>query len=249
MSPRKKGVEKSVFSDETANRYDAWFAMPSGRYALTLEHELLLDLVPDWKNSRVLDVGCGTANQLLLFREKGAAFGVGVDISEDMLRFAQEKIRARGAQPLFLLRARAEALPFKKNSFKRITSITALEFFREPAKAVAEMRRLDASEYLIAVLNSWSLSSQWRRLKSYFSRTIFQAATFYSPVSLRNLFKQNGFSSSDWRFRWRTTLQFFPVFFQFLEPLFRTADFLLTRLHSPFGAFLVLKIEKRERIA
>ncbi len=246
MAEAGKNPGKSVFSDKTANHYDAWFSTPSGKYALEREHELLLKLFPHWENRRILDVGCGTANQLLLFMEKGAVLGVGVDISDDMLRFAREKIYASGRRNLFLLKARAEVLPFKPGFFERISSITALEFFEDPARAVAEMRRLNASEYLIAVLNRWSFSSQWRGLKSYFSNSVFRAATFYSFFSLKRLFRQNGFPPGDWRFCWRTTLQFFPLYIKFLDPLFHAADRLLARFGSPFGAFLVLKIQKRE---
>jgi len=193
-----------------------------------------------------LDVGCGTSNQLLLFFERGMALGVGVDVSEDMLRFAREKIQSRGIDRIFLLKARAEALPFKTGTFTRVISVTALEFFENPAQAVNEMKRLGAPEYLIAVLNSWSLSSQWRRLKSYFGPSVFRAATFYSPFGLKNLFEKNGFARREWRFYWRTTLHFFPMYVHFLHFLFRATDSFLTRIRSPFGAFLVLKIEKRE---
>ncbi len=240
---------KPVFSDKAANRYDAWFLMPSGRYALDLEHALILKLFPKWEKTRVLDVGCGTGNQLLLFFEKGMALGVGVDVSEDMLHYAREKMQNHGVDRIFLLKARAEALPFKANAFNRITSVTALEFFDDPIKAMTEIKRLEAPEYLIAVLNSWSLSSQWRRLKSYFRPNVFRSATFYSPFSLKALFEKNGFPHREWRFQWRTTLHFFPVYIRFLDFLFRAADAFLTYIRSPFGAFLVLKIQKREHRA
>ena len=241
----KKNENRPVFSGQAANRYDAWFEMPLGRYAMAREHELLLRLSPVRRNSRILDVGCGTANQLLLFRQKGMTFGVGVDVSAEMLSLAREKIRHQPDASIFLIQARAEALPFKSGAFSKITSVTALEFFQDPLKAVAEMKRLNASEYLFAVLNSWSISSQWRRLKSYFSRNLFRAAQFYSPFSLKKLCQRAGFTSPNWTFHWRTTLHFFPIFVPLFEGIFRTADRALTSVGSPFGAFLALHIQKR----
>ncbi len=240
---KKSEKNSAVFSGKTAHSYDAWFQMPSGAYALELEHRLLLSVIPNWENKRVLDIGCGTGNQLLLFRKQGMRFGVGIDVSEDMLRLAKSKFQETGDKHLFVAKASAEQLPFKSGSFDRATSITALEFLKNPASSVREMQSLGADAYLIAVLNRWSLSSQWRRFKSYFTKNVFRSARFYSPVSLKKLFRENGFSRTDYRMTCRTTLHFFPVYFRLLEPIFRRVDNLLTKLRSPFGAFLVLEID------
>jgi len=247
---KKSEKNNTVFAGKTANSYDAWFQMPSGAYAIELEHQLLLRLHSNWEGKRVLDIGCGTGNQLLLFREQGMSFGVGIDVSGDMLRLAGQKFLETGQKHLFVVKASAEYLPFKAGSFDRVTSITALEFFENPARSVREMKALGAEVYLIAVLNRWSLSSQWRRLKSYFTRNVFRSARFYSPKSLKTLFHKNGFSGADYRMICRTTLHFFPIYFRFLKPVFKGIDTLLTELGSPFGAFLILmitpKCEKKE---
>lgn len=242
---KKKDKNSIVFSGKAANSYDAWFEMPSGAFALDLEHNLLLALCPDWQGKRVLDIGCGTGNQLLLFREQGIDFGVGIDISEKMLGIAMRKFRETGTKNLFIVKASGELLPFKTKKFHRVTSVTALEFFKNPRLSIEEMLALNADDYLIAVLNHWSLSSQWRRLKSYFTKNVFRSARFYSPFSLKKLFRENGFAAEDYRMIWRTTLHFFPIYFRFLGPILRRLDNALTKLGSPFGAFLVLTIVRK----
>ena len=63
----------------------------------------LLDrhLAPGESGRRILDAGCGTGNNLAHFRARGRA--VGVDLSEDALRFC----RTRGVQAA---RARSDRL-------------------------------------------------------------------------------------------------------------------------------------------
>lgn len=242
---KKKDKNRIVFSGKTANSYDAWFEMPSGAFARDLEHSLLLTLCPDWKGKRVLDIGCGTGNQLLLFREQGIDFGVGIDISEKMLGIAKGKFRQTDTKNLFVVKASGERLPFKAEEFDCVTSITALEFFKNPDFSIKEMLALNADDYLIAVLNRWSLSSQWRRLKGYFTRNVFRYARFYSPFSLEKVFRENGFSVENYRMIWRTTLHFFPIYFRFIEPILRRLENTLTKLGWPFGAFLVLRIARK----
>ncbi len=242
---KKKDKNSIVFSGKAANSYDSWFEMPSGAFALDLEHSLLLALCPDWQEKRVLDIGCGTGNQLLLFRKQGIDLGVGIDISEKMLGIARGKFREGDAKNLFIVKASGERLPFKAKKFDRMTSVTALEFFKNLRLSIQEMLALNADDYLIAVLNRWSLSSQWRRFKSYFAKNVFRSARFYSPFSLKKFFREGGFSAEDYRMIWKTTLHFFPVYFRFLEPVLKQLDNALTALGSPFGAFLVLKIARK----
>lgn len=51
----------------------------------------LLSLLPDLKNRRVLDLGCGFGEHCKEYIDKGASRVVGVDISEKMLQVAREE--------------------------------------------------------------------------------------------------------------------------------------------------------------
>ena len=51
----------------------------------------LQKLLPDFKDKRVLDLGCGYGWHCLYAAEHGAASVMGVDISEKMLNTAREK--------------------------------------------------------------------------------------------------------------------------------------------------------------
>jgi ubiquinone/menaquinone biosynthesis C-methylase UbiE len=66
---------------------------------------------------RVLDLGCGTGRNLPLYVRAEAALVIGLDPSHDALRRAR-----RRAPGIPLVRARAEALPFRADAFDTVVS-------------------------------------------------------------------------------------------------------------------------------
>lgn len=93
---------------------------------------------------RILDAGCGTGNNLAHFRGRGRA--VGVDLSEDALRFC----RTRGVQAA---RASVLALPFGAGAFDLVTSFDVLyhRWVTDDRAAVAELARVLAPGGLLLV--------------------------------------------------------------------------------------------------
>ncbi|HLL55777.1 MAG TPA: class I SAM-dependent methyltransferase [Myxococcaceae bacterium] len=84
---------------------------------------------------RVLEVGCGTGRNLPLYPEGTRV--IGVDVSPDVLRAA----RAR-APTVPLVRASAEALPFRDGSFDVAVSGLVFCSVPDPARGLAEVRRV-----------------------------------------------------------------------------------------------------------
>ncbi|MGD9618149.1 MAG: class I SAM-dependent methyltransferase [Alphaproteobacteria bacterium] len=88
----------------------------------------------------VLDVGCGTGSltfSLPLLADIAAA--TGIDISEAYVEYARSRNTDRRIR---FEQADACALPFEDHSFDRAFSLLVLQFVPEPARAVAEMRRV-----------------------------------------------------------------------------------------------------------
>lgn len=98
--------------------------------------DLLLDLAAVRPGEAVLDVGCGTGHLAERLAALGAAPVVGVDPSPRMV----EQARARGAAGVRFERAGAEEVDFEA-AFDVVLSNSALQWFHEPARAVAAMRR------------------------------------------------------------------------------------------------------------
>jgi SAM-dependent methyltransferase len=88
-----------------------------------------------------LDVGSGPGNVTAsLARAAGPdGLALGVDISEPMLARA---VRAEAGPNVGFLRADAQRLPFRDETFDAVVSIAMLQLIPEPAAALAEMVRV-----------------------------------------------------------------------------------------------------------
>ncbi|WNZ28048.1 methyltransferase domain-containing protein (plasmid) [Leptolyngbya sp. NK1-12] len=89
----------------------------------------------------VLDIACGTGEfERLILSENPVQPMVGVDISDEMLAVARQKL-----QPYPNVRfqhASASALPFPDTSFDTVISANAFHYFDDPNVALQEMKRV-----------------------------------------------------------------------------------------------------------
>ncbi|HUU56047.1 MAG TPA: class I SAM-dependent methyltransferase [bacterium] len=226
----------AFFTAEAAAHYDGWFETAAGRYARRLEDELLREAVGDVRGRRVLDVGCGTGLHLRLFAEGGAA-GVGLEPSGEMLQRARERL-AGGA---YLVRGRAEALPFRNGAFDVVTMITSLEFVADARAALAEASRVCRRRVVVAALNGLSLSAAWRKIKRNVKATLFRAVRFYEPRELRRALRPYAAGPVCVA----STLHLFPIYHAGLDGALASLDRWLTRRGWLLGAFLVAAADVR----
>jgi len=101
----------------------------------TLLRKLLKATLQSEKRYRILDVGCGTGNILLMLREFGEA--VGVDSSDVALEFC----RTRNLTDLHLTSPGA-ALPFPDGSFDVVCAFDLLEHLENDLQCLNEMKRV-----------------------------------------------------------------------------------------------------------
>lgn len=219
-----------LFDHSIARRYDQWFLSPMGKYVEEVENQLILDLLRPQAGETLLDVGCGTGNHLLMFKQLGLDV-CGVDPSEPMLEVAREKL-GPGAE---LRVACAEDLPFDDNSFDMVTLISSLEF-ADPLLALSEAFRVARSRVFVAVLNRYSANGLQRRLESVFKPTIYRHARFYSIWQLQSMVQR---ILGACRMEWGSVI--------WLPLRFHAGDRVLGRWvptrRNPFGAFLALRVE------
>ena len=93
----------------------------------------------------ILDVGCGTG----LFMERiGHIVNrmVGIDISKKMLRIAASRV----SSGIFVL-ADVDSLPFRRNIFSKVISITLLQNVPNPFNSLRELARLLRKNGFLAV--------------------------------------------------------------------------------------------------
>ncbi len=99
------------------------------------------------QNPLVLDLACGTGIASRQLADSGFAV-IGCDLDPLMLRYAV----ARGGKSGRFVIGRAEAIPFKDESFDAVTTFCGYHWF-EPERAVPEMARVLRSEGRIAIAN------------------------------------------------------------------------------------------------
>jgi len=90
---------------------------------------------------RVIDVGCGTGATTLAIAERVGPEGscVGIDISEPMLSRA---VSAEAKPNVGFLRADAQQLPFRDETFDAATSLAVLQLIPNPATTLGEIVRV-----------------------------------------------------------------------------------------------------------
>lgn len=209
---------RNPFEDDVlASEYDAWFSTPVGQVADRLEKALVYRLAQPRSGESALDVGTGTGHWACDLARRGLRV-TGCDSSEAMLRVA----RATGENVIWQ-QAEAEALPYPSDSFDLVLSVTALEFVRDPTRALDEMWRVVAprGRLVVAVLNANSSWGWTYKRVAERQDTPFRHARFFSPAEFVAMLSRYG------RLRWNSSVFFDPsgrdlAFADFWEKLGQT---------------------------
>ena len=208
--------------------YEAWQRSPEGLLFDRLSSELIVRLMRPQKGERVLDIGCGTGNHLLLFYRLGLDV-TGLDASPYMVDIAKSRL---GNKATFKIGS-AEDLPFEDNEFDVTTLIITLEFLDNPLAALREAGRVTKNKVFIGALNGLSLDCICKKMYSLFSHSIFRETHLFTLWGLKGYVKKAyGNIPMEWG-----SIQISPFFFK----KYRTKTERLSFAQSnPFGAFLGL---------
>jgi ubiquinone/menaquinone biosynthesis C-methylase UbiE len=114
--------------------YDPLSAKPEAKFGAEIKRKLLANA-----RGRVLEIGVGTGLSLLHYPPDVEV--VGVEPSEPMRRRAQRRAADVG-RDVSLVEAPAEELPFADDSFDTVVSLAVLCSVRDPARVLAEVRRV-----------------------------------------------------------------------------------------------------------
>ncbi len=166
-----------------AGQYDAWFDRDDGRRIFDVEAACMRDLLVASPRPWV-EVGVGTGR----FAE-ALDIDEGIDPCPAVLRYAARRgIRTR--------RGGAEALPYASGSLGAVLLITTLCFLDNPARALAECRRvLQKDGY--AIIGLVPKDSPWGKAyarKGADGHPFYSRARFYTTRAVIRLAEQAGFS-------------------------------------------------------
>jgi ubiquinone/menaquinone biosynthesis C-methylase UbiE len=163
---------------------------------------LLIELLNPEETQKVLDVGTGTGRLGMMLSHrtpKGAI--VGIDSGYGMLKVAMEKVSATTINNFFLVRGKAEALPFRPQSFDSACLMLSFHHFSNPERALLEIYQVLKSEGHLVSLDpvlKEPADEDERRLNESIEEE-FQLAhgpefRFFTARELSELYKRVGFS-------------------------------------------------------
>ena len=221
--------------DNFAGKYDKWFETDLGKHVAHHERKLIRELSLPVPGEKILDVGIGTgyfaADYLQFTRDI-----TGIDISEKMLNIA----RARGLTNVFT--GDAASLDFPEETFDLVISITAIEFLKEPEKAISEMVRVcrKGGRVVIGTLGSgswWAVKRKWAARRD--PDSIYREARFYSYFELKHIAEKFGSNAII-----KGAIFVPPYDNAFCIFLGSIIENICQRLFPFWGAFLIFRIDK-----
>jgi len=173
---------------QVASSYDSWYDSARGAMYDRLEKQAIDKLLADIaKQSRLLEVGCGTGHWSRYFSDKGFEV-TGIDRSPEMIKIAGQKHIPNSRFEI----ADGRNLSFEDESFDVAAAITVLEFATEPERIISEMVRCvkkSKGALIIGVLNSLSGYNQKRKNKP---GSVYSSAHLFSPQQIQDLLSQYG---------------------------------------------------------
>lgn len=178
-----------IFDPNSSKLYQSWCLSGQGRAMEKMVERAVEILLRPQPGERILDVGCGLGNHLLLFDRLGL-HSVGVDASPYVLNRARERL-GKNAD---LRPGCAEDLPFEDNEFDLAVLINTLEFLDDPLKALKEAGRVARRGVFMGVMNSLSWHCWCTRLQGLFRESLFDHMRFYNLWELKAL-AQEAFGS------------------------------------------------------
>ena len=138
----KEVYVKDVFT-EIAGYYDEMNEIMSLRM-IQGWHRYMMKLAGDIRGKKCIDIGTGTGEIAFLVKENAGPEGkvIGLDITPEMLKYADMKMRENGRPEVEFVEGDALDLQFPEGSFHLVTSGYMLRNVNDVQKAIDEMYRV-----------------------------------------------------------------------------------------------------------
>jgi len=171
-----------IFDKKDEQMYRSWYRSNEGRAIEGCIEQLIRTLLRPRPGERVLDIGCGSGNHLIVFNRMGLDVS-GIDASPYMIQKAEERLGHRCG----LKTGVAESLPYEDNEFDMAVFINSLEFMDNPLQALREAGRVTRKKVFIGVVNSLSWSGLLRKVQGYLGDPLFSRVRFYNLWQVKSL--------------------------------------------------------------
>lgn len=133
-----------------------------------METPILLSLLPEVKGKRVLDIGCGMGQHAKQYSDMGAKSVLGIDISEKMLKYANEHFCAKNItyQQLAL-----ENISVLDEQFDLVTSSLVFDYAEDLDKLMRNVYQLMKSKAQFVFSMSHPMATAWDGIYDRYTRT------------------------------------------------------------------------------
>jgi SAM-dependent methyltransferase len=169
--------------------------------------EALVEYARPVPGSRVLDLASGTGEPGITLATRVGPEGsvTALDLSQDLLEIAEKRARSRGLKNFSTQPGDAHSLPFPDDNFDLGTSRFGVMFFRDPRKAIGELRRVLRTGARACFL-AWGRFDQpyWKSMMGVVHRNVGgpllppdgpNPFRFAEPGSLSEMLRLSGFRS------------------------------------------------------
>lgn len=214
-----------VFDFQDARTYAQWVRQQRSHWTVSLQNQVMLNLLNPAAGESALYIGCGTGTSAQPLLDQGLSI-TGIDPSPYMLDIARETV----GRQIDLYRGHAEELPFEDNSFNYGLFFLSLEFVEDPATAIEEACRVAKDRVFICFINRYALKGLQLRLQGIFSTTLYNRARFFSVWELKRMLRA---IAGPVPVAWRTVCQLPGLRFRVTQSIERCGII----QHCPFGAF------------
>ena len=177
-------TDKILPFEQYSSEYDLWYEQESFIYQTELK--ALLELLPPV--SEGLEVGVGTARFAQPLK-----VNYGIDPASAMLKIASSRLP-------FLVKGKAENLPFAKESFELALMITTICFLDNLEKAFAEIQRILKPKgwLLLGFIDRESELGRFYQRKKAQSK-FYAPARFFSVPEIVSYLEKAGFGDFEFR--------------------------------------------------
>lgn len=141
---------KARVLDQFAKQAESYAALINRSKDTTLPW--LLEAIKPMPSDRLLDVGCGTGRFAVSMASLVATV-VGIDLTAEMLQQAKQLQLDSNISNVEWQQGDVANLPFNENEFTIVTSRAMLHHVIEPARVIAEMKRVCAANGRIVVMD------------------------------------------------------------------------------------------------
>lgn len=179
-----KNTRNVFLTADIASEYDTYYRTETGKTVDNIEKEIVSAHLKELPKTNWLELGCGTGHWTKFFIDSGFQI-TAVDNSEAMLEIA----RSKNLENVEFIYADASQLPFPKNHFSGIVSITMLEFVDDLEKVLNETDRVlkPGGTLVLGCLNALSEPG-----KNKNNDPVFQHARFFTPNEITGMLARFG---------------------------------------------------------